>query len=692
MRADDGDGVAHVLSRPRRSTPPAARFWEDPERLAGRRRSTATSERLRAGDAGRSRARALALQGCVSLHRGDLRGAFALAAEAEREAGDDPCAGAELAALRAHLNFFSGSYAASLAAGRAGGRARRPHRRRLAARVRPPDGLPRLRQPRRRRLAGAPRRDARARRRVRRALGGGDVAQRPRPPADGAGRPRRGRARARAAASRSPRRSRRATASRSACCTAPARRCACAPGARRTRSPTPTDAIAHLIASGEPEPVPARHDGARARSRRCRARPRRRRARGRRGRAARLGDRVPQARSMILATVAAALREAGRSEQAYDALPRCAELEREAMREFTELQLGLAARPPRGRRRPPRGRAAARAGRPRLAHRPAQPPLPRPRARRRRARAARPGQPRGGRPRPLQGRQRPLRPHGRRPRARARRRRCSSSRAARRGRRRAHGRRGVRGADAAHRGRGRAGVLRAPARGHPRRAVGRGSRPACALTASVGVVTAPDAADLDELARDADRAPVRGQAGRARPRRRAWLRGHEPSGGRRARPPLAGGPRRSGERGHPARAGLAAIRELAPDGRLSARPDADRARDGGAARQPRCSSSRPARWRRSTRPRCPSAAGCCTSTPAASTSRSPSASRTGPTRPARSSRPACTCGSSTPRRSTCGSTAARSSTRAARPARTPNERARARDRRQARLAAPLAGP
>jgi diguanylate cyclase (GGDEF)-like protein len=56
---------------------------------------------------------------------------------------------------------------------------------------------------------------------------------------------------------------------------------------------------------------------------------------------ARLGDRVPQARSMILGSVAAALREAGRPEEAYDTLLRCAELEREAMREFTELQLGL---------------------------------------------------------------------------------------------------------------------------------------------------------------------------------------------------------------------------------------------------------------------------------------------------------------------------------------------------------------
>jgi diguanylate cyclase (GGDEF)-like protein len=54
-----------------------------------------------------------------------------------------------------------------------------------------------------------------------------------------------------------------------------------------------------------------------------------------------LGDRVPGARSMILGAVAGALRQAGRAEEAYDALARCAELEREALREFSQLQLGL---------------------------------------------------------------------------------------------------------------------------------------------------------------------------------------------------------------------------------------------------------------------------------------------------------------------------------------------------------------
>src|ERR1700744_135655 len=54
-----------------------------------------------------------------------------------------------------------------------------------------------------------------------------------------------------------------------------------------------------------------------------------------------LGDRVPQIRSLILSTLAPELRAAGRVEAAYDALARSAELEREAFRELSELQLSL---------------------------------------------------------------------------------------------------------------------------------------------------------------------------------------------------------------------------------------------------------------------------------------------------------------------------------------------------------------
>lgn len=54
-----------------------------------------------------------------------------------------------------------------------------------------------------------------------------------------------------------------------------------------------------------------------------------------------LGDRVPQTRSLILSTLASSLRAAGRLEEAFDALARAAELERQAFRELSELQLKL---------------------------------------------------------------------------------------------------------------------------------------------------------------------------------------------------------------------------------------------------------------------------------------------------------------------------------------------------------------
>jgi diguanylate cyclase (GGDEF)-like protein len=54
-----------------------------------------------------------------------------------------------------------------------------------------------------------------------------------------------------------------------------------------------------------------------------------------------LGDRVPQIRSLILATLAQELRAAGMLEEAYDALARSAELERQAFRDLSALQLNL---------------------------------------------------------------------------------------------------------------------------------------------------------------------------------------------------------------------------------------------------------------------------------------------------------------------------------------------------------------
>ncbi len=56
---------------------------------------------------------------------------------------------------------------------------------------------------------------------------------------------------------------------------------------------------------------------------------------------AQIGDRLPRTRSMILATVAEALREAGWLAEAYDTLARSAALEREALAGIAELQFSL---------------------------------------------------------------------------------------------------------------------------------------------------------------------------------------------------------------------------------------------------------------------------------------------------------------------------------------------------------------
>jgi len=62
------------------------------------------------------RARALALEGQVALHRGDIRSGLALALEAERQLalGDDHTAQSEVAALQAHVSFFTGAYSQAL--------------------------------------------------------------------------------------------------------------------------------------------------------------------------------------------------------------------------------------------------------------------------------------------------------------------------------------------------------------------------------------------------------------------------------------------------------------------------------------------------------------------------------------------------------------------------------------------------
>jgi diguanylate cyclase (GGDEF)-like protein len=83
----------------------------------------ALSEAIRCHEIGRTLddpvlcCRALVLQAAVMLQRGDLQGAVALTSEAEThaEAADDDAARAELAAVKGQLNFFAGAYAESLA-------------------------------------------------------------------------------------------------------------------------------------------------------------------------------------------------------------------------------------------------------------------------------------------------------------------------------------------------------------------------------------------------------------------------------------------------------------------------------------------------------------------------------------------------------------------------------------------------
>ncbi len=68
------------------------------------------------GDSGLC-ARALALEGQVALHRGDVRSGLALALESERQLGTisgDHLTQAEVAALRANVSFFTGAYAQAL--------------------------------------------------------------------------------------------------------------------------------------------------------------------------------------------------------------------------------------------------------------------------------------------------------------------------------------------------------------------------------------------------------------------------------------------------------------------------------------------------------------------------------------------------------------------------------------------------
>jgi diguanylate cyclase (GGDEF)-like protein len=312
-------------------------YWED----AGRSLEVAIDvhEQARATGDAPLRARALALQGACSLHRGDLRGALALAAEGDLHAGEDLTARAELAALKSHLNFFSGSYAAALAeaemavelADRSGDLLLRVFARRMGCVVFGNMGV--ASWPERLQVlldmtiaAGEPWEEAMSRNDLAHLrMDQGDI-----PEAEAE------LARAEAVVWGLERHSFALAVVN------------CTRAEVRLRAERPQDAlpdadraVALLIAMGEPNPyllgmavlvkvqvltALGRVDDVMAAGEEA---------------LERLGERVPQARSMILGTIASSLRDAGRAEQAYDVLERCVEVERAAMRELSELQLGL---------------------------------------------------------------------------------------------------------------------------------------------------------------------------------------------------------------------------------------------------------------------------------------------------------------------------------------------------------------
>jgi diguanylate cyclase (GGDEF)-like protein len=297
----------------------------------------------RAGGDAAGVARALALQGMITLNRGGLRPAFTLAAEASAEvatggaAGDDPAAVVEVAALEAHLGFFSGSYREALTqaqrgiavADLAGDNGLRLYARRCACLVfgnlDAPEWPERLDEMLAMALShGNAWEEAMSRNDLahrRREEGAHDAAL-----AEITG--------ALEAADRiAPRNS---FARSVALCTRAEIHLAAA---------RPLDALADARAamaslSAVDKPNPYIYGMSVCVEVRALLEAGRPDEAWRAGREAveRLGESVPQARSMILADVASALNQAGRGDDAYRALAESAELERLAYRELTELQ------------------------------------------------------------------------------------------------------------------------------------------------------------------------------------------------------------------------------------------------------------------------------------------------------------------------------------------------------------------
>ncbi len=293
------------------------------------------------GDAGLC-ARARALQGAISLHRGDLRGALELVVEAERysEGTSDPAACAEVAALKGQVCFFTGSYGEAVSnaelavqsAERAQDPALQIYARRatcmVLANVRVPDWPARLAELLALTIESGDRWEEAisrndlacylqeqgeleaAEEEIDRAL---DVA---RGVTSGNG--------FALAIIHSSRADIRLLAGRARDALEDAERSI----ALLTDDPYPNP---YVLGATVRAAVQARMDLGQLDDARQAGE----------GMLSWLGDRVPRTRSLILSTLAKALHAAGRFEDAYDALSRAAELEAQAFRELSELQISL---------------------------------------------------------------------------------------------------------------------------------------------------------------------------------------------------------------------------------------------------------------------------------------------------------------------------------------------------------------
>jgi diguanylate cyclase (GGDEF)-like protein len=287
-------------------------------------------------------ARARALQGAVGLHRGDLQGALELAVEAQRHLGraNDWAARCEVAALKAQVSFFSGSYADALreadlavkVADESADRDLRIFARRAACLVFGNVGVPDWDE----RLAELLRLSVDAGDAWEEAISRNDLACRLQETGDLDG------AeceidRALAVAHRVPGRNNFALGVLHST-RADIRLLGARPEAALRDA---EEAIGRLLEGGDPNPyVFGMTVRAQVQARMALGRLDDARESGE-GALAWLGDRVPQMRSLILTTLAAALRDAGRVEEAYDALQRACELERQAFRELSQVQLSL---------------------------------------------------------------------------------------------------------------------------------------------------------------------------------------------------------------------------------------------------------------------------------------------------------------------------------------------------------------